>query len=928
MKQFVFVGVGLITAAAMFGCATSEDPPFEDDGNGGAAGEAGAGGSTGGNGGNTGGGATGGTAGEGGIGGATGGAGGVGGAGNMGGIGGVGGAGGDAGMGGAGGAMPIDGTLCSEAVDLNAVTMPLTLPGFFPDTPATGPTCDTAPTNVVWYTYTPPATDIYQLNFENQTPLFAYSRIAIYDATTCPPVEADEVFCATMQDPHFVGTTTLTGGTEYLIMFFTDGGAYPMESPIVDIQPSPGGLSCPDPAVITPGAFPVTLPLVGTYGDDPALAPTCDTTVTNASWWQFTPTTTDYYSFHFTNATGTNAYSRAVIYQSAACLPTGELACTTNAAKDVTTSGVQLTAGTTYTLLFYTDGETYTMIDPSVEVSIVPAPPSGSTCADPQVLSPGAFPFTLQVTGQFDGDPSLPDPSCDTEITNVMWYEFTPAATGYFNILVENFTLTNAYSRIAIYAGGTCPPSGSTLVCNTDVDKDVDSGTIQLLGGTTYQILFWTDGDTYLMEDPEITIESVPPPPTGSSCGDAVTVPGSSLQLFGTFDLDPSGGSCDTTANNSVWFDYTPTVSDWYNIHLDNATAAAASSRVTVYQGCGGAELNCSTNADTFVDTGPVFLTAGTSYKVQFYTDSNASTMVDPTITIATTAPPPAGTTCSLPSSVGVGTTQLIGTFGGDPVGGSCDTVANNAVWFEFTPAATATYVINLVNATVTNAYSRIVVYEGAACVGPQLTCITNAAKTVGSGALTLTGGTSYRILFYTDGETYTMVDPTITILQLNPLETLNGCDPTFCTYTVGGGSHGGNLCSCTIPADRHPVGDNLPEATCFGGATNGRDLIWSLDLTGYTNYVVSSCNTNTGDSSIATYDGIPGGGGVQIACGEDATSELNYCSEITNSGDAADGLPTPVPASNLVYVDIDEWNVGSYWNGSTPRTIDFEMIP
>ncbi|MFH2006637.1 MAG: hypothetical protein ABI333_08640, partial [bacterium] len=109
---------------------------------------------------------------------------------------------------------------------------------------------------------------------------------------------------------------------------------------------------------------------------------------------------------------------------------------------------------------------------------------------------------------------------------------------------------------------------------------------------------------------------------------------------------------------------------------------------------------------------------------------------------------------------------QEVGTFDQevDP-GGSCDTTPNNMVFWSFTPAVTTTYTIDVLNNTGTIAYSRLAVFATTACspYGAELACVTNTARTA-STTLALTAGQSYLIVFYTDGETYTMVDPEITI--------------------------------------------------------------------------------------------------------------------------------------------------------------------
>jgi hypothetical protein len=160
-------------------------------------------------------------------------------------------------------------------------------------------------------------------------------------------------------------------------------------------------------------------------------------------------------------------------------------------------------------------------------------------------------------------------------------------------------------------------------------------------------------------------------------------------------------------------------------------------------------------------------------------------------------------------------------------------------------------------------------------------------------------------------------------------VEVLAGCDPTYCTFSFGTGAHGGDVCSCTIPAAAHPNFDDLGDASCFG-STPGIELLWfatGLPSFGYAGYTVTSCTANQEDSSIAAYDGDPALGGVEVACDEDAAGETAYCSEIVDSGGAGPGNPTALPLSGDLYLVIDEWNPGSYWDGVSPRTFEIELL-
>lgn len=147
-------------------------------------------------------------------------------------------------------------------------------------------------------------------------------------------------------------------------------------------------------------------------------------------------------------------------------------------------------------------------------------------------------------------------------------------------------------------------------------------------------------------------------------------------------------------------------------------------------------------------------------------TDSCGTALGGPTdIIIAIQGP---GAICSSPADVTSETFpfHLYGVFDDDPsAGGSCDPSPNNAVWFTFTPPPTTSYTIQLQNHTTTFAYSRVAVFQTIACgpYGAEIACEANSSRSI-STTVNLTQGITYLILFYTDGESYTMVNPEITI--------------------------------------------------------------------------------------------------------------------------------------------------------------------
>ncbi|MBI4951162.1 MAG: hypothetical protein HY908_03950 [Myxococcales bacterium] len=577
-----------------------------------------------------GGGGSGATGGQGGSG-ATGATGGQGGSGATGGLGGSGATGG---QGGSGGSGPVGGDSCGTALDVSAETFPYTLAGQFDGDPTEGGSCDSTPTNAVWFSYTAPTTGSYRIDLANDTGTVAYSVVAVFAGTGCAPL-ASELACTTADATAISTTVDLVQGQSYLILFHTDGDAFTMVDPaisVTEIVAGPGD-TCALAHDVTSETFPYQQ--TGQFDLDPAVGGTCDTTPTNAVWFSYTAPADGDYRFDLVNQTATNAYSALALFDGTACSPLGtQLSCTTASGTSISAT-VTLAQGQSYLVLFHTDGDAYTMLDPQISVTQLPPAVPGETCAQARDVTAETFPFTL--AGTFGADPGVGG-SCDTTPTNAVWFAFAPATSGLYQIDLTNQTATSAYSVAAVFDGSACSPLGAQLSCVTASSKSA-STSVYLEQGKSYRILFHTDGDSYTMVDPTLTVTSVPVSP-GGLCQVAYDVSAETFpfQLTGTFGDDPTvGGSCDTTPTNVVWFSFTPSATASYTIDLANNTGTFAYSRVAVFTGLGcvpyGPEVACTTASSTGVSTSAT-LTAGQPYLIAFYTDGNAYTMVDPEITI------------------------------------------------------------------------------------------------------------------------------------------------------------------------------------------------------------------------------------------------------------------------------------------------------
>jgi hypothetical protein len=243
---------------------------------------------------------------------------------------------------------------------------PYTALGTFDQDPVAGSTCDMAPTNAAWFSYTPAETHWFEITTVNATATTVWSTQSVFEGETCNPL-GPEVDCVTMQYDTAWQQVMLDAGTPYLILFHTDGDAFTMIDPQIDIRALGEGELCTEAADVSAETFPFQL--IGTFNHDPVVAPTCDDTPTNAVWFSYTPTTDGTYGITATNHTATAAWSRLAVFESASCDPLGtQVSCIANMALTATAS-VTLTAGTTYVILSYTDGDTFTMVDPEIAIT-------------------------------------------------------------------------------------------------------------------------------------------------------------------------------------------------------------------------------------------------------------------------------------------------------------------------------------------------------------------------------------------------------------------------------------------------------------------------------------------------------------------------------------------------------------------------------
>ncbi len=420
------------------------------------------------------------------------------------------------------------------------------------------------------------------------------------------------------------------GGAEIRVTSWDEDGEEVVESVIVcgasEPQEFSSGQLCTDGIDISDAEFPYSVE--GSFNVDPLDGFSCDSSPNNAVWYEFTPSESGDYMLSLFNNSATEPWSRVVVLEGTACDPYGEeVTCNTAMSEGISTT-VALTGGESYLIAFFTDGPSFTMVDPEIDIVLV-----GGSCEVAVDVTGATFP--VELSGTFEGEP-VEALSCDGAATNIAWFEFTASVSGEHTITAENGAV-DSWPRFAIYEGGSCDPLGDEIVCETASWTPSISFGAELQAGETYLMAFATDGEDYEMIDPVLTIEE--PVLAGGLCEDAIDVTGEEFPVMaeGTFSENPSPAPSCSTWFNTAWFWFTAPEDGDYEIDLFNNSTTGPYSRVAVFDGLScdpyDGELTCATATSASIST-TVSMVEGGEYLIAFGTDGNQWTMVNPEISV------------------------------------------------------------------------------------------------------------------------------------------------------------------------------------------------------------------------------------------------------------------------------------------------------
>lgn len=254
-----------------------------------------------------------------------------------------------------------------------------------------------------------------------------------------------------------------------------------------------------------------------------------------------------------------------------------------------------------------------------------PAAPANDDCLNAAVLTVSTDDTCdNQVSGTTIGATLSAENTCNTDGFGDVWYVFNPLVTGVYEFSLERLT-TSPSTYYSIYEGTCGALVEKTTACNSNSNQ-----ILTLDSSMSYYVMIQTSqvGDGV---DFNLCVWQLPDAAVNSDCSGAITFSESpdetgANKITGNLEnayFSPEG-ACSATFE-SVWYEFTPTLTGTYNFEL---TRLSGTAYYTVYD-----SNVCSTNLDYLggdinscfesgTDSGPVV--AGTTYLVSIQASSAA----------------------------------------------------------------------------------------------------------------------------------------------------------------------------------------------------------------------------------------------------------------------------------------------------------------
>jgi len=221
-------------------------------------------------------------------------------------------------------------------------------------------------------------------------------------------------------------------------------------------------------------------------------------------------------------------------------------------------------------------------------------PPANDACAAASPIGSGSTPVAFGV--------ATPDglTACNAALPD-LWYAFTPTSSGFYTVDTCQGSLNTVVS-VLTGCGGT------QLACSDDACRVASSVTVNLTAGQTYRVRLaaYGPGPTVL--------RIVGVAPANDACAAATPVGLGNTQVQYSFLATNDGhGQCGGPLPD-IWYAFTPDATRFYTVDTCQASLLTF---MSLFEDCGGVELECSQGACGSASSITAYLQGGRTYRIR-----------------------------------------------------------------------------------------------------------------------------------------------------------------------------------------------------------------------------------------------------------------------------------------------------------------------
>ncbi len=483
------------------------------------------------------------------------------------------------------------------------------------------------------------------------------------------------------------------------------------------------------------------------------------------------------------------------------------------------------------------------------------AQPANDLCTAAQVVTEGS-----STPGDNTGASGADITSCTFGDTLDVWFSFTPAAAGIYQIDTLGSALDTSVSVFDV-----C--DGTELACNDDSGSLQSAVQVTLSAGVTVYIRVagYAGGSGPFTLNVSNTIT----PMGNDDCSGAVAVspgsatPGNNLSASGSDITSCAGGD-----TQDVWYVLTTTTAGLYQI---DTLGSAMDTSLAVYDACGGTELACNDDSGGLQSSVSVSLGAAVQTYIRVAGYGGATGTF--TLNVSNPIQPSVNDECTSAIAVTPGSSTSgdnLGASGTDV--SSCTFGDTQDVWYVLTTTGAGLYQIDTFGSTLD---TSLAVYD--ACGGTELACNDQSGGGAQSSVVASLGA---GVQAYIRVAGYNGATGAFTLNVSNPMMPAANDECTGAVPVTPGSS---------------TAGDNLTASgtditSCAGGDT--QDVWFVLNTTTAGFYQIDTFGSGL-DTSLAVYNAC---GGPELACNDD-------------SGGLQSMVNVQLPAASQAFIRVAGYN-------------------